>query len=288
MSGRMDAYAHCADLVRDADKDRFLATLFAPEPARHGLLALYAFNVEVSRVRDRVSEPLPGEIRLQWWRDAVSAGAEGTGAAEDAAAHPVAAALLDTISRYRLPRQAFRDLLDARVFDLYDDVMPSLNDLEGYAGETSSALIQLGCIVLADGTDPGTAEAAGHAGVAYALTGLLRALPFHASRGQVYVPKDLLERHGGDAADIIRGRATPGVRAALTELRAVTRRHLASARALLPSVPRNVLPAFLPVALVEPYLDRMDRIHDPFRTPVEVPQWRRQLRLWRQARRGTI
>ncbi len=74
----------------------------------------------------------------------------------------------------------------------------------------------------------------------------------------------------------------------MTELRTVTRRHLASARALLPSVPRNVLPAFLPVALVEPYLDRMDGIHDPFHTPVEIPQWRRQLRLWRQARRGTI
>src|ERR671926_643162 len=101
MSGRMDAYAHCADLVRDADKDRFLAALFAPEPARRGLLALYAFNVEVSRVRDRVSEPLPGEIRLQWWRDAISAreggldgGHPGRGAAADAAAHPVAAALL--------------------------------------------------------------------------------------------------------------------------------------------------------------------------------------------------
>ena len=287
MSGRMDAYAHCADLVRDADKDRFLAALFAPEPARRGLLALYAFNVEVSRVRDRVSEPLPGEIRLQWWRDAISAEGDGGGPG-DAAANPVAAALLDTISRHRLPRQAFLDLLEARVFDLYDDPMPSLNDLEGYAGETSSALIQLGCIVLAGGDDPGTAEAAGHAGVAYALTGLLRALPFHATRGQIYVPKDMLARHGADAADVRRGRATPAVRAALAELRGAARRHLAETRERMSSVPQAALPAFLPVALVEPYLDRMDRVQDPFRTPVEIPQWRRQLRLWRQARRGTI
>src|ERR671926_1519155 len=106
MSGRMDAYAHCADLVRDADRDRFLAALFAPEPARRGLLALYAFNVEVSRVRDRVSEPLPGEIRLQWWRDAISAEGDDDRPG-DSAANPVAAALLDTISRHRLTRQAF-------------------------------------------------------------------------------------------------------------------------------------------------------------------------------------
>src|SRR5919202_4066706 len=202
MSGRMDPYAHCADLVRDADRDRFLAALFAPEPSRRGLRALYAFNVEVSRVRDRVSEPLPGEIRLQWWRDAVSAGEEGTGAAEDAAAHPVAATLLDTISRFRLPRQAFRDLLDARVFDLYDDPMPTVGDLEGYAGETSSVLVRLASLILAGGTDPGGAAAAGHAGVAYGVTGLLRAFPWHARRGQVYLPQPMLTQHGVSREDI--------------------------------------------------------------------------------------
>ena len=67
------------------------------------------------------------------------------------------------------------------VFDLYDDTMPTLNDLEGYCGETSSSLIRLGAMILADGSDPGAADAAGHAGVAYALTGLLA--PFRGMHG---------------------------------------------------------------------------------------------------------
>ena len=103
------------------------------------------------------------------------------------------------------------------------------------------------------------------------------------------MPKDVLARHGADAEDVRRGRATPGVRAALAALRAVARRHLARTRERMPSLARAALPAFLPVALVEPYLDRMDRPgYDPFRTPVEIPQWRRQLRLWKQARRGMV
>ena len=75
-------------------------------------------------------------------------------------ANPVAAALDDAIVRFRLPRQALVDLIDARAFDLYDDPMPTLADLEGYCGETSSSLIRLGSLILADGSDPGAADAA--------------------------------------------------------------------------------------------------------------------------------
>ena len=155
-------------------------------------------------------EALAGEIRLQWWRDALQGEARG-----DVRANPVAAALDDTIVQFRLPRQALVDLIDARVFDLYDDPMPSLNDLEGYCGETSSSLIRLAELILADGADPGAADAAGHAGVAYAIAGLLRAFPWHARRGQVYVPADLLARHGVARDDIVTGRGGPGLRGAL-------------------------------------------------------------------------
>ena len=81
-------YRHCEALVRAADKDRFLATLFAPADKRGPLFALYAFNAEIASVRDRAREPMPGEIRLQWWRDVING--ERTG---EAAANPIAAAL---------------------------------------------------------------------------------------------------------------------------------------------------------------------------------------------------
>src|SRR5918998_4779414 len=181
------ASAYCESLVRDGDPDRFFAGLFAPADRRLHLFALYAFSLEVARVRDAVSDPVLGDIRLQWWRDALQGEARG-----DVRANPVAAALDDTIVQFRLPRQSLVDLIDARIFDLYEDPMPSLNDLEGYCGETSSSLIQLSSLILSDGTNPGTADAAGHAGVAYAIAGLLRAFPIHARQGQVYVPADIL------------------------------------------------------------------------------------------------
>ena len=112
-----------------ADKDRFVATLFAAAPRRRALHALYAFNVELARVRDVAREPMPGEIRLQWWREVLG----GTRTGE---AGPVASALMATIIRYRLPLRMFEAMIEARSFDLYDDPMGSLAELEGYAEKT--------------------------------------------------------------------------------------------------------------------------------------------------------
>ncbi len=270
-------FAHCEQVVRDGDPDRYWATLFAPADKRPYLYALYAFNFEIARVRESVREAMVGEIRLQWWRDALQGEARG-----DVRANPVAAALDDTVVKFRLPRQALVDLIDARVFDLYEDPMPTLNDLEGYCGETSSSLIRLATLILAEGRDPGGSDAAGHAGVAYAIAGLLRAFPWHARGGQVYLPKDILDRHGVVREDIVTGRGGPGLLGALADMRAVARRHLAQARTLKGSVPALVRPAFQPLALVEPSLRAMERgDYDAFRTAVELPQWRRLFALWR-------
>ncbi len=274
------AYDSCEASVRANDRDRYLAGLFIPAEKRRHVFALYAFSHEIARVRDRIREPLPGEMRLQWWRDALDAEARG-----DAAANPIAAALVDTIERFALPRQAFRNLVDARAFDLYDDPMPSVGDLEGYCGETSSALIRLACLVLAGGKDIGGADAAGHAGVAYALTGLLRAFPWHARRGQLYVPRDVLVRHGAARETILAGEDSAPLRAALADMRALARSHLTAIAAARASLPASVAPAFLPVALTPLYLDVMERTdYRPFETPVELAQWRRQWTLWRAAR----
>lgn len=277
-----DAYVHCAGLVREADPDRFFATLFVPPDKRPHLMALYAFSAEIARIREAVSEPRLGEIRLQWWREAIEG--EGRG---DVQANPVARALEATLTRFGLRREALLGLIEARVFDLYDDPMPAVLDLEGYCGETSSILIQLAALILAEGQDVGAAEAAGHAGVAYAVTGLLRAFPWHARRGQVYVPGEILARNGVTREDIVLGRGGPGLLASLAEMRALARAHLTRAGALRGALPAAIQPAFLPLALVPSYLARMERAgYDPFRSVVERPLWRRQITLWRAARRA--
>jgi phytoene synthase len=273
-----EPFERAAETVRAVDRDRYVADLFAPEPFRRHLFALHAFNAEVARVREAVSDPRLGEIRLQWWRDAVTSGA--------AAGHPVATALNQTIAEFSLPVDALVRLIDARVFDLYDDPMPTLNDLEGYAGETSSSLIQLAAIVLAGGRDPGTAEAAGHAGVAYALTGIMRALPIHARRGQLYLPQAMLVSRGVDTSVVFSGKKTPELLAVLADLRVIALEHVAEAKRGIVHLGAPMNAAFLPLTLVQPYLESMDRAgYDPFSGAVELPPWRRQWLLWRAARR---
>lgn len=277
------AFAHCEALAREGDPDRYFAALFAPAEARPHLFALYAFSLEVGRIREAVSQSLAGEIRLQWWRDALGGEARG-----DVAANPVAAALDETIRRFDLPRAALVALVDARTHDLYDDPIATLNDLEGYCGETSSALFRLAGIVLAGGRDPGGADAAGHGGVAWAMTGLMRAFPWTTRRGQLYLPPvDVLAEHGLSREDVVSGAGGPALDAALRVMRARARHHLREAEAALAAADPAIWPAFLPLAVVPLYLDAMDRrAYAPYETIVDAALWRRLWRLWRRARTG--
>ena len=124
-----------------------------------------------------------------------------------------------------------------------------------------------------------------HAGLAHTIAGLLKAFPSHAARGQLYVPVEILERHGTGRQQIARGEAGAQLRLALAELRRQARGHLDAAHALMPAAPPAVTPALLPMALVRPTLARMERpSYDPF-APLELAPWRRQWLIWRAARR---
>src|SRR5262249_35182435 len=155
----------------------------------------------------------------------------------DAAGHPIAAAVLDTASSFTLPISALDMMVEARIFDLYDDPMETMDDLEGYAGEASSALFQLGAIVLADGKDPRSADAAGHAGVAEPPVGVLRMLAEAPPVAAKYVPDDVLTAKGASRSDVAAGRATPPAAAAIADLRAAARRHLEAANEAIRSLP---------------------------------------------------
>ena len=213
------AYAHCAALLRAQDRDAWLESLFSPPEARPHLHALRAFGHEIGHVRQRITAPLAGEIRLQWWRDAIAGGARG-----DVAGHPVAAALLATIEACKLPRLAFDDMIEARIADLYDDPPPDAAALEQYCGATDGALVRLSCLALAGGDEPGGASACGHAGMALGIARLLR-----AGRGLAEKWPEL------------------------------ARMHLRLAEAGMAGVRPRARPAFLGLAQVEPDLRRPDR-----------------------------
>jgi 15-cis-phytoene synthase len=231
-------FAECRRLVDESDADRAVSLAYAPDDRRNALAALYAFDIETRRIRAQVSQPLPGEIRLQWWRDRLANPQdEGQGA-------PVAHALLDTIQRYDLPRDAFERYLEARIFDLYDDPMPGQAEFEAYAGETASTIIMLAAMILGGRPDTVVADAAGHAGVATLAAGLLRREPQLRRLGQNYVPGDLLSAAGADHAGWASG--PDGLQAARLALAAYAQDHLKAVTGRLSQIPPAIRPAFLP------------------------------------------
>ncbi len=269
-----DAFAYCAELVRRADRDRLIASLFAPAERRGALHALYAFAVELARVREAAHTALPGEIRLQWWTEVVNRERDS-----EANANPVAAALLTTMERYHLRRDVMLDLIEARRFDLYEDPIQTLDDLGAYLRRTSSSLFSLAALIL---TGMEFEAVAAPAGIASGLAQILRAFPVHVARRQLYVPTEILERHQVRLHDVFAGRSSPGLVAAFAALRDIARRHLTTAGQELKALPPEAVPAFLPLAVVRPWLNRSER-SDPF-TPIELAPWRRQWLLWRAAR----
>lgn len=268
-----------ADL-RDADRDRYLACLLAPADKQPSLAALYAFNAEIARIRDLVHEPLPGEIRMQWWRDLLGNDqSRGEG-------HPLAQAVLHCIREHRLPISVLQDMIDARIFDLYDDPMEDRAALEGYAGETASALIQLSSLVLDPQNAAKSAEAAGHAGVAQTVAGLLLLLPLHLGRGQVYLPAELLRATGLEREAFLAGDDAEAISRAIRAFAGFGRDHLAKARARLDTISPLNFPAFSPLALAEPIFERAEAAGAGLlRQPIRPAQWRRQWWMWRASRR---
>lgn len=239
-----------AQEVRRHDRDRFIGTLFAPSDRRDDLCALYAFNLEIARVREAVREPMMGRVRLQWWRDTLEAIYSGAAPPK----HPVAEPLAEAIKGRGLSRLHFERLLDAREADMNDEPPADLAALEDYAEGTSAALTALALEVL-DAADEPSRQAGRHAGIAFALAGLLRAVPFHAAAGRLYLPADLLERHGVKAHAVLAAKPSDGLRRVAEEVAALAARHLAEARRA--KAARRAVPALVQAAMADDYLSRL-------------------------------
>lgn len=278
------AYDECERLVRTRDADRAVSVLFAPAGARRHLLALYAFNIETARIRDQITQPLPGEIRLQWWRDRIQASAAGA-AGPDGSGHPIADALIDTIRTFALPVSAFEQHLEGRIFDLYDDPMASRADFEAYAGETASCLIMLAAMILDHGRAAEAAEAAGPAGVAQVAAGVLRLLPIHRARGQIFLPADILASAGSTGAALTAGEPEPTARA-VAAMAAFAREHFSQYRAARVGLPASLRAAFLPAEMTGVYLRRLEAGGlSEMTQPSRVGPFRRSWTYWRAMRR---
>ena len=270
-----ESFVHAANALRTNDHDRYLSTLVLTGAHRDAVVALYAFNADVASIRARVSDPTPGEIRLQWWNDALEG--QGHGAVRQ---NPIADALLDTIATYRIPKGTLQRLLGARRFDLYDDPMPDLESFEGYAGETASTLYQLAAMILNDGELVEIGDAAGHLGVANAMIGHLRAFGYTASQGRIMLPWSVFAANGVRERDIFSGQATEGVVEALGQISDLASEHLAKAEIAITALPGKLRPAFAPIAMLKAQLALWNNKQaNPFAAAPDDADWRKIARL---------
>lgn len=270
--------AFCAELVRTHDFSSYATTLFVRARFRRALLAIYAFNVEIVRVREQITQPLAGEIRLQWWMDMLAGAGHG-----GVAGNPVAAELLLAVRDHDLPVELLQRLIEAHQFDLYNDPMPDMLALEQYLSDTSCALFSLSSRVVGQRSED-TDHLARHAGLADGMARVIANFGFNASRRQLYMPLPLLEEHGVDQEQVFAGRDSPSVRAAIGGLANEARLHLTAALGLLPDLTPQSRGVYLPLALVRRALDDVDGANiDPF-APRPVSRLRTLWTMWRASR----
>ncbi len=246
--------------VARADPDRHMAARFAPEAARARLIALYAFNDEIARVRERVTEPAIGDIRLAWWREAV---AEIYDPGRGVRWHESAQALERAFAGRPPPREWIDGLIDARGRDLEAAPFASLDELRDYARATAGRLMRAAVWMLAPGAALSSeAETAIlDAGTAWGVTGLLRAEAHHRAQGRPGLPDDGL-------APVI----------------ALAREEYRRARGVLRAIPAEAAPAVLYAALIPGDLRRIGKAR---RAP-PAPGPGRRARLVIAALRGRI
>jgi len=276
----MTALSACGALVERHDRDRYLSSLFAPEAEREQLFALYAFNHEVAKTAEVVSEPMLGQIRLQWWRESL----EGIYAGSPRQ-HEVVQPLARTIEAKELPRDLFEAVIDARELDLDEAPPADLDALRVYAEGSSTSLFKLALGILGVG-DAASRGAAEHLGPAWAYLGLLRALPLHARQKRSYLPADLCADAGVELQDVFELRASPALRRVTGILLDAAGQHLQAARRPARDVPRRALPALLPARLADLYLKQLRKAGgDPFAPAAQAPApgrvWRLAWGKWR-------
>lgn len=243
----MQSASYCLSHLRAVDYERYLATLYAPPSKRPHLAALFAFNAEIARIRETVKDPLLGEIRLRWWRDALDNSEE----LQTAALGPVLQALRATIIEFDLPKEAFLRYCDARLFDLYNDPMPDMVAFEAYCRETACMLLQLSCQILNKDAAKIADDACVYGGFAQAMGGLLRMLPITQARAQIYLPMDIIKAAGAEAEDVLEGRLNKGQKRLIIEAATALAWDYYQALCVhYKAVPKVLLSAFLPLALI--------------------------------------
>jgi 15-cis-phytoene synthase len=254
------AGAEVAAIARAGQPDRYLAALLAPVPEREALLALAAFAAELARIPQRVvREPIMGELRLEWWRKAVAAPDSAPGSDVDTGGHSVAEAMRAAVARHGLPCALLDSMINARALELMPAPFADDAAQRDFLWRTEGVPFLLASRVLGLGPHAELEAAARAAGHAYGLTQLLMGLPRSLSHGRVTLALTQVAAAGLSAHELLAGAGGDGAGALLKAHFAQIRGSLAEARRLARNLPQRTRVAFLPLALVEAYVRRLER-----------------------------
>jgi phytoene synthase len=244
--------------VRQHDHDRYLTGLFAPEPLRPHLWALYGFNAELARVRETVSEPAMGEIRLQWWRDAVTGMADGG----QAPRQPVAQALAEAMTAGHLAPADLQRMIDARTPELYDDIPKDWAAFEAGQDALEGQVTAMAARLL--GARDKEVEAARAVGQAWGMVAALRHSSRYAAMNRVRLPEDRMTALGVTVRQLYQPGGSAGQKALLGEIAIAARQRLETARAMMDGAAPVARSALLLAPLVRSDLKRLARVgYDP-------------------------
>lgn len=279
-------------LVRDTDRERYIAALLAPADRRADLMALFAFDAEMTRIPQAVSQPLLGEIRLQWWRDVLAPLLTDAGRAAPLPArtgHPLADDLLALARRRALPGGLLHGLIDARSAELSDQPLSDEGQLSVYLSKSEGAVFALAARILAPGrpVEAGMALPDGvceSAGRAVGWVKLAQAVLAGRSNADLLVPISLwpMRDRSGTQAEGVRARGAH-------RLLDLARLECDRLRPTVAGLPRPLRPALLPLALVPRYVTHLRRAavggHLP---PRAINPLLRLWTLWRASRAAQL
>lgn len=218
----LNSSEYCRVLVAESDPDRYLATFFASRAVRPDLWALLAFNQEIAKTREVVTETTIGLMRLQWWRDTIDQLCRGG----TVVGNPILSELGRVITTYRLTPEFFETLIYAREFDLEGVLPANLQGVEHYADYTHTSLLMLMARVCGAVVD---VERVRYLAIAFALMGLVRAIPFHARQARCYMPQDLLVAAGVTEDQLYALRPVDGLAPVVKAVCELAREHLCRA-----------------------------------------------------------
>lgn len=274
---------YCASQVKTHDYDRYLITLFAPEQVREGLFSLYAFNHEVAKIREAVSEPMLGEIRLQWWREAIEGIADNS-----PRNHEVVLPLNDVFHQKNLGKEDFIKIIDARTADIYDENPATLMDFEAYLGATSGNLMRLATQIIGE-TDEKILSLAYDMGLVWGLIGTLRTIRYHVSIGKLSLPQDLMEKYDLKKRDVFAMTENEKLQSLIEALCISAQQYLDQIKEERKHISKRHKSIFLLAALSRSYLNMFKRAdYNPFEINEKASMFPRQCRLFFSAMFGLI